>query len=1184
MTIGIRAVLNAGTFLMMALPALAAGNGLRGDYFNNTGLAGSPVAVRIDPTVNFSWNAAPVVGLSNNYFSVRWTGKLEAPVTGAYQLATDSNEGIRVWLNNNLVIDHWTSHALQKDTSAAVQLTAGQQYYLKIEFYDGSGTAVSKLQWSYPGQTETVIPQARLYSDASVSSLPEPVYLSSLTPVLSLNGWGPYEKDLSNGEARARDGQGIKIDGVRYARGLGVHAASDVRYQLLGKYKTFFADLGIDDEVTNHGSVLFEVWVDGVRKFASEMLDGTRHIVPIIVDVTGKNELRLVVLGGDDISYDHADWAGARVVDATGASTPPPVPIPTVPSVPTELSATAGNAKVTLSWAAASGASSYKLYRSTTSGGQAEPPTTVGVTGLSLIDTGVTNGTMYYYKVAAVNATGSSGMSAQAGAQPVAPPAAPAAPTGLTATPGNTQVTLAWTAVPEATSYNLYRATVSGGQGDTPVMTGISGPGFIDTGLTNNTTYYYKVAAVNANGISLKSGQASAKPVPPPPPAVPTGLTAAPGNTLVTLSWTAVTGATAYNLYRSTVSGGQGDVPVMTGIASPAFVDTGLTNNTTYYYKVAAVNANGSSTLSNQASAKPVPPPPPAAPTGLTATPGDKRVTLSWNTVTGAASYNVYRGTRTNTQAPTPLATTITGATWMDTPVENSATYFYKVAAVNEFGTSTKSNEASATPTAPPVILSSEQKAAFRFLRQATWGPTPALMDHVVQVGKAAFLEEQFALPATDYPQTLVDMPNMELVSERFFQNALQGPDQLRQRVAWALSQIFVASAIKVDNTHAMVPYIRILEDGAFGNVRDLLTKVTLSPAMGEFLDMVNNKKANPETGTMPNENYPRELMQLFTLGLVNLNPDGSPTTAPAYTQADILEMARILSGWTYGDTVAGDPTRINQPFYDGPMEPVSRYHDLGAKTLFSGTPFVSNFPANQTPRADLDQALNALFNHPNIGPFLVKQLIQRLVKSSPSATYIGDVVAVFNNNGQGVRGDLKAVVQAILLHAEASATPNSGKFSEPALFLLTFARGLNSTVVDHPYLTDFSQDMGQRIWFAPSVFNYFSPGYRLNGVLGPELQIWSTATAMTRTNFVAALVSGGFGTDFKIDTTPYLGVAGNPQSLVDTADSLVMGGAMGAEMRQSILTALASSTGNTDRIRTVLYLIGSSMQYQVEH
>ncbi|MEO5925375.1 MAG: DUF1800 family protein [Bryobacteraceae bacterium] len=1370
-----RAIACASFLLFASIPVLAAGNGLKGEYFNNTGLTGSPAVTRTDATVNFEWWGTPAAGISNNYFSARWSGKVEAPVTGAYKLATYSNEAVRVWLNGSLIIDNWADHWTAKNTSAAINLTVGQQYTLKVDYREGLGMAVAKLLWSYPGQTETVIPQARLYSDALATG-PEPIYLSELTPAVAQNGWGPYEKDRSNGESRSRDGRTIELNDLKWGRGLGVHAASDLRYQLMGRYKSFFADLGIDDEVGARGTVIFEVWLDGTRKYVSPIIKGADPVVPIALDVTGVTELKLKVLdAGDGISYDHADWAGARVSTAVlPSSTPPPNPNPTptpqlpgtptglsatpgsgkitltwnsvsgadsymvyrgsssasmalfapgviltnfidlntpngtmfyyrvaavagstvgqqstpvnamaqaapiptpVPAIPTGLAATPGNGQVSLLWSAVSGATGYKVFRSTSSslpgeqiasgltstsflstgltngtpyffrvaasnaGGNSDPSPPVpatpvappapppppavptglaaipgnaqvalswtavsGATGYSLYrsttagaqgdlimtlagtsfnNTSLTNGTMYYYRVASSNANGSSVPSAQVSAKPVAPPVPPA-PIGLGATAGNAEVTLTWTGSDAATTYNVYRGTVSGAQAATPIMTGITGLTFKDTGLTNNTTYYYKVAGVNTNGPSAMSNQASAKPVAPPAPPAPTGLAATAGNTEVTLNWVASDGAVSYNVYRGTASGAQGATPIMTGITLLTFKDTGLVNNTTYYYKVAAVNTNGTSTMSNQASAKPVPPPPPGAPAGFSASAGNAQVTLNWGAVTGALSYNIYRGTRTGGQGDVPLMTGITTLTFLDTAVTNGATYFYKVAAVSGSGLGTKSVEVSAVPTPPATVLTPEQMSAFKFLRQSTWGPTPALVNHVVQVGKSAFLDEQFALPATPYPEALVTMPNMELVSEQFFQNALQGQDQLRQRVAWALSQIWVASAIKVDNTHAMVPYIRVLEENAFGNVRDVLEKVTLTPAMGEFLDMVNNKKASGVAPNivMPNENYARELIQLFTLGLTVLNPDGSTTGAPTYGQADILEMARVLTGWTYGDAIAGDPTRINSRYYDGPMEPVANFHDLGSKTVLGAT-----FAANQTARQDLAQALDLLFNHRNIAPFISKQLIQRLVKSNPSPQYISDISAVFANNGLGVRGDLKAIVKAILLHPEASATPNSGKFSEPALFLTTLARGLNSTVIDHPYMTDFSQDMSQRIWFAPSVFNYFSPGYRTpGGVTGPELQIWSTATAMTRTNFVAALVSGGFGSNFTIDTTPYVPVAGNPAALVDTANANLMGGTMGPEMRQAILTALASSTSNTDRIRTVLYLIGSSMQYQVEH
>ena len=425
----------------------------------------------------------------------------------------------------------------------------------------------------------------------------------------------------------------------------------------------------------------------------------------------------------------------------------------------------------------------------------------------------------------------------------------------------------------------------------------------------------------------------------------------------------------------------------------------------------------------------------------------------------------------------------------------------------------------------------------------------------------------------------------MELVSEQMMQNAMLGQDQLRQRVAWALSQIFVVSAVKVDNTHAMVPYIRMLEQNAFGNVKDIMRDVSLSPAMGEFLDMVNNTKANPNTGTQPNENYSREWLQLFSIGLQELNNDGTPMLTnglptPTFTQSTIAGLARALTGWTYGDANTSDPTNLNPPYYDGPMKPVNNYHDTTQKTVLG-----QNVAAGQTARQEFDRVLDIIFTHHNVGPFLVRQLIQKLVTSNPSPTYIGDVVAVFNNNGQGVRGDLKAVVRTILLHSEAAnGTATSGKFSEPALFVTTFTRALGATVTDHPFLTDFSQSMSQRIWFAPSVFNYYSPNFRAGTLFAPEMQIWTTATAMIRTNFVASLLSGGFGSSLTVDYTPFRAVASDPASLVDIVDARIMGGTMTPAMKQAIVTALGAATTTSERVATAIYLAATAMPYQVEH
>ena len=1156
---------------------MGAGNGLQGEYFNNTGLVGTPVLTRTDTTVNFNWgDSGPGHGIAHNRFSVRWTGQVEAAAAGAYTFSTVSDDGIRVWVNNAKIIDHWTSHTQAKDVSTPVNLVAGQKYDIKIEYYEDIGKAIAKLHWTPPGLAEIVVPETALFSTpVPPGTSLEPVYVSTLHPTFVLNGLGPYQRNRSNGGSAANDGKPITLDAVKFARGLGVHAASELRYGLAGRYLTFYSEIGIDDEVGTKGSAQFEVWLDGTKAYSSGVMLGADKTKIIKLDVKGKNELKLIVSdGGDGINSDHGDWADAHLIADPTA--------PGVPNPPSGITATPGDKQVVLAWKAVTGATSYAVFRGTAANGEAAVPVAMPKTPTAT-DAGLTNGTQYFYKITALNAAGSSVMSNEAHATPNV--VITTGPTGLKAVPGDKQIVLTWNAVSGAASYNLYRSATAGAEGTTAFKTGIAAATFTDTGLTNGTPMFYKVAAVTGGVAGGQSGEATATPIASVTltPA-PTGLTAVPGDKQIILTWNAVTGATNYNVYRGAAAGAEAASPIMTGVNGTTFTNTGLTNGTDYFYKVAAVVNSVVGEKSSEATAKPVAPALPTPPTNLTAVPGDKQNVLTWTAVTGATSYNVYRGTATGAESNTALATGITAVTFTDAGLTNGTTYYYKVATVAPSGTSLKSTEAFAAPTAPGLLLTQAQKDAFRFLRQATFGPTPALVDHVVQVGKSAFLDEQFALAPTAYPDALITMPNMELVSEQFFNNAITGPDQLRQRVGWALSQIFVTSAVKVDNTHAMVPYIRMLENNAFGNVKTVMNDVALSPAMGEFLDMVNNKKVDPGTGALPNENFAREWLQLFSIGLVELNDNGTPTltngvATPTFSQSTVADMARALTGWTYGDKVAGNPTKTNPAFYDGPMEPVDKFHDVGAKTVLG-----TNFPAGQTTQQDFDQALSVVFNHHNTGPFLVRELIQRLVTSNPSPTYISDVVAIFNNNGQGVRGDLKAVVKAILLHPEASST--GSKFSEPALFLTTLCRVICTNIVDHPFLTDYSQDLSQRIWFAPSVFNYFSPNYKVAGgaFFAPELQIWSTATAMTRTNFIASLISGGFGSNVTLNLAPLTAVAADPNALTDTANALIMGGTMSAQQRQAILAALTAAKTNEERVRTVLYLTAGSMQYQAEH
>ncbi|MES2308415.1 MAG: fibronectin type III domain-containing protein [Verrucomicrobiota bacterium] len=372
------------------------------------------------------------------------------------------------------------------------------------------------------------------------------------------------------------------------------------------------------------------------------------------------------------------------------------IPASLAPPPPSNLVATAGNAQIVLTWNAVSGATSYKLQRSTTSGsGYADfTGNTVTAPTVTLTNTGLTNGTTYYYVAYAINANGTSAPSTQASATPLA---VPVAPTGLTAAAGSAQVVLNWTAVSGATSYKVQRSTTSGSgyidfTGNTVTAPTVT---LTNTGLTNGTTYYYVIYALNSSGTSPVSTQASATPL-----AAPTGLTASAATSQATLTWTAVSGATSYKVQRSTTSGsGYVDFTGNTVTApTVTFTDTGLTNGTTYYYIVLALNTGGVSAASSQAIATPL-----SIPVGVTATPGNAQVSLSWASAAGASSYKIRRSTTSGSGYVDFTGNTTTALTFTNTGLTNGTTYYYVVLAVNATGTSSPSSQVSATPVAPPV-------------------------------------------------------------------------------------------------------------------------------------------------------------------------------------------------------------------------------------------------------------------------------------------------------------------------------------------------------------------------------------------------------------------------------------------------------------------------------------------------
>jgi hypothetical protein len=465
---------------------------------------------------------------------------------------------------------------------------------------------------------------------------------------------------------------------------------------------------------------------------------------------------------------------------------------------------------------------------------------------------------------------------------------------------------------------------------------------------------------------------------------------------------------------------------------------------------------------------------------------------------------------------------------------------------------------AGTAPTADPATV-----AAYRLLRHASWGARPGDVDRVKLAGADAYLAEQFAAPPSVYPSVLFDQP-LGIAQQQFLAFALTGKDQLRQRVTWALHKIWIVSGMEVNNSGAVLAYYATVQNGAFGNYRDLMRAVTLNPAMGRYLNMINSR-SQAVTGLPANENYARELMQLFTIG------------TDAYTEADVKALARILTGWTFGDGVPSTlPTKAAPENWRVPMEPVDRYHDVTAKTFLGET-----FPAAQTATQDLEQALDLLFEHPNTAPFVSRQLIQQLVTSNPSARYVADVAAVFDGATGAPRGDIPAVVRAILLHPEANAvTPQSGKLSEPLLFATSVLRALNANVTDFAALSDRLTRMGQIPFYPASVFSYFSPGYTVRGtgtppLRGPEFQILTTATAFERVNFIASLPGDVFGAGITVDYARFAALAGNAAALVDACNAHFLGGALPAGARTELINAVNATPPSNpgERVRTALYL-----------
>ena len=523
----------------------------------------------------------------------------------------------------------------------------------------------------------------------------------------------------------------------------------------------------------------------------------------------------------------------------------------------------------------------------------------------------------------------------------------------------------------------------------------------------------------------------------------------------------------------------------------------------------------------------------------------------------------------------------------------------------------------------PPTVTKAQLDAAARATAQASFGVPYDALEPIARQGFPAWLNDQIALPATFHSPTtdaiigrleagefagLDDVIDYVLAARRlaWWHTTVTAEDTLRQRVAFALSQIFVVSDnvdILAVNPEALSTYYDVLLANAFGNYRDLLRDVALSPAMGVYLSHLNNRRADPARNIFPDENFAREVMQLFSIGLFELNTDGTlrvdANSRPiaTYDNGDIREFAKIFTGLSYGGPGAffGNDTQTR---FDLPMEMFDEAHEPGEKRLLNGVVV----PAGQTGIQDFEAAIDNLFQHPNVGPFIGKQLIQRLVSSNPSPAYVARVAETFNDNGNGVRGDMAAVIRAILLDAEATESPAlstaQGKLREPVVRYASILRQFGANSSDGFIgATGYTLQLltRQHPLSAPSVFNFYLPDHSPAGELAdaglvaPEFQITNASTIIGFPNLVDFMLFGNIVTDplqgfseVSLDITPWTAVADDPALLVERLDTLLTFGALDAQVRDQWTTALADIQDSDFRARLAIYLFLTSPDYAV--
>jgi uncharacterized protein (DUF1800 family) len=518
-------------------------------------------------------------------------------------------------------------------------------------------------------------------------------------------------------------------------------------------------------------------------------------------------------------------------------------------------------------------------------------------------------------------------------------------------------------------------------------------------------------------------------------------------------------------------------------------------------------------------------------------------------------------------------------------------------------------------PLVLPAAGSVSDADAARFLLQAQFSASTTEIAALKARGYAGWLDEQFAMPqqGTSRVQWMTDNGHAAETNINSFAGAdaaiwrklIASPDAVRQRMALALSEILVVSMNGLPiawRNLAIAHYVDLLERHAFGNFRDLLQDVTLSAAMGTYLNMNGNRKEDTSTGRVPDENYAREVMQLFTIGLAQLNADGSVRTGAGgaletYTQTDITQLARVLTGWVH-DRASGVAVAADTGYVTRPMRNNGTQYQPGDKTVLGTT-----IPGTATPAQALGMALDILFRHPNVGPFIGRQLIQRFTASHPSPSYVARVAAAFDDNGSGVRGDLKAVLRAVLLDNEARAAPSGpygGRLREPIQRFVQWARTFGAVSATDRWaigdLSDPGTRLGQSPLRSPTVFNFFRPGYvppgnelAARGITAPEFQLVNESTVAGYLNFMQTAVTSGLASgDIAPGYAAELALASDPGALLQHLNLRLAGNGLADTTISALTSAVASIAATTDagrlaRVRAAVLLVMAAPEYLVQ-